>query len=153
MILLSDVEHGALIAQAAGVGFDPERDQCISRITGDGQFLGGTIYTGFNGAVIWCHVAGIEGWTSPELLWVSFDYPFMQLKVNQILATVSSKNEKMVDLIQRLGFKKIHTIKDGVVGGSLILYSMSKNQCRWLKLRSRYLKTNGHAGEFTHAHL
>ena len=144
MILLSDIEHGMLIATAAGTGYNPTTDQCISRVTRDGQFLGGTIYTGYNGAVIWGHFAGVEGWMSPELVWVSFDYPFMQLGVNQILCTVSSHNTKAINLVKRLGYKQLYKIKDGVPnGGELIIFSMSKANCKWLKLRSRYLKANG----------
>ena len=33
MILLSDIEHGMLIATAAGTGYNPTTDQCISRVT------------------------------------------------------------------------------------------------------------------------
>jgi hypothetical protein len=154
MILLSDIEHGMLIAAAAGTGYNPTTDQCISRITRDGQFLGGTIYTGYNGAVIWGHFAGVDGWLSPELVWVSFDYPFMQLKVNQILATVSSENAKALSLVRKLGFKQLYKIKDGAPNGAaLILFSMSKANCKWLKLRERYLKANGHAGGHLHAQV
>jgi hypothetical protein len=154
MILLSDIEHGTLIAAAAGTGYNPCTDQCISRVTRDGQFLGGTIYTGYNGAVIWGHFAGVDGWMSPELVWVSFDYPFMQLGVNQILATVSSVNERALTLVKRLGFKQLYKIKDGAPkGADLIIFSMSKANCKWLKLRSRYLKANGHDGGQIHAHV
>jgi len=154
MILLSDIQHGTLIATAAGTGYNPHTDQCISRVTRDGEFLGGTIYTGFNGAVIWGHFAGVDGWLSPELVWVSFDYPFMQLGVNQILATVGSSNTKALNLVKRLGFKQLYKIKEGAPKGSdLILFSMSKANCKWLRLRSRYLKANGHAVGAVHAQV
>lgn len=155
MILLSDIQHGMMIAAAAGTGYNPNTDQCISRVTRDGEFLGGTIYTGYNGAVIWGHFAGVPGWLSPELVWVSFDYPFMQLGVNQILCTVSSHNEKALSLVKRLGYKQLYKIKGGVPNdGDLILFSMSKANCKWLKLRSRYLKANGHApGDVVHVHV
>jgi len=155
MIVLSDIQHGELIAIAAGTNFNPMTDQCISRVTGDGQFLGGTIYTGYNGAVVWGHFAGLPGWMSPELVWVSFDYPFMQLKVNQILCTVSSTNKGALGLVKRLGYRQLYTIKGGVPnGGDLVLFSMSKPNCKWLKLRSRYLKANGHAaGDTVHVHV
>ena len=54
---------------------------------------------------------------SPELVWVCFDYPFMQLGVNQILCTVGSHNEKALNLVKRLGFKQLYKIKDGVPNG------------------------------------
>jgi hypothetical protein len=152
--MLSNIEHGLLIAASAGTGYNPNTDQCISRVTRDGQFLGGTIYTNYNGAVVWGHFAGIDGWMSPELVWVSFDYPFMQLQVNQILATVGSTNERALTLVRKLGFKQLYKIKDGAPNGAhLILFSMSKANCKWLKLRSRYLKANGHAGGMVHAHV
>ena len=153
MILLGDVEHGRMIAHRVGMGFDPVRDQCISRLTRDGQLWGGTVYTGFNGASIWGHFAGEPGWMSPELIWVSFDYPFMQLQVKQILCTVGSRNEKALSLCKRLGYRTLYKIKDGIPnGGTLNVLSISKESCKWLRLRDRYLKANGHAGEI-HAHL
>lgn len=154
MILLSDIQHGQLIAQAAGTGYNPRTDQCISRVNDAGEFLGGTIYTGYNGAVIWGHFAGVAGWLSPELIWVSFDYPFMQLQVNQILATVAASNEKATTLVRKLGFKRLYAIKNACPsGGDLVLFSMSKANCKWLKLRSRYLVANGHDRGTVHAQV
>ena len=153
MILLGDTTHGAMIASAAGIGFDRERDQCISRVTRDGQLLGGVVFTNYNGAAIWAHFSGVPGWATRELVWVCCDYPFMQLKVKHVLTTVSSRNTKVLAIVKRLGMKQLYSIKDAVPeGGSLVLFSLSKANCKWIKLRSRYIKANGHA-ETVHAHL
>jgi RimJ/RimL family protein N-acetyltransferase len=151
MILLGDVTHGYLIARAAHTGFDNEVDRVISRMSEDGRFLGGVIFTGFTGSMVMLHVAGIGNWASPELVWLMFDYPFMQLKVKKVVCTAGSDNKHSIDIIERVGFKLEHKIADGIPGGTLNLYSMLREDCRWLKLRSRYMRLNGH-GEGVHVH-
>lgn len=151
MIMLGDIQHGYLIGRAAHTSFDPDIDRCISRVSSDGRFLGGVIYTNYTGSMIMMHMAGTLGWGSPELCWVCFDYPFMQLGVKKIVGTVRSDNTLACDIDERLGFVLEHEIEDGIPGGTLRIYSMLREQCRWLKLRSRYLKTNGHAGDHAHA--
>lgn len=153
MIWQGDVRHAYLIARAARAGFDPKVDACISRVDGNGSFLGGVIYTNYNGAIVMMHVAGIGNWLSPELLWVSLDYPFMHLQVKKLLCTVASNNQKSLDLVKRVGgWKSEHKIVDGVPGGDLLMFSMLRKDCRWLKLRDRYVRANGHLGEHVHVH-
>lgn len=151
MIWHGDVQHGALIAAAANIGFDPERNICISRVSARGEFLGGIIYTNFTGSMVMMHMAGIKNWSSPELVWLAFDYPFLQLGVKKVMCTVGSDNTRSLGIIERLGFSLEHAIEDGVPDGYLLLFSMLRENCRWLKLRSRYLKPNGH-GEHVHVH-
>lgn len=153
MIWLGDVQHGALIARAAVTGFDPEVDRCISRVDGRGRFLGGFIFTGYTGSMVMTHMAGVGGhWCSPELMWVIFDYCFEQLGVKKVLCTVGSNNTKSLEQVQRAGFRHEYTIEDGIPDGSLIMFSMLRENCKWLNLRSRYLKVNGsHRREHVHA--
>jgi len=151
MIWTGDTTHGMVIARAAKTGFDPSVDACISRVSGDGEFLGGVIYTGFNGAMVMMHMAGVGNWMSPELVWCCFDYPFMQLCVKQIICTVASTNERSLDIVKRVGFKHEHTIKGGTPNGDLVLFKMLREDCKWLRLRSRYLRVNG-TGEHVHVH-
>lgn len=150
MIILNDIHHAFMIARAAHTGFDNEIDNCISRCNGNGSFLGGVIYTGFTGSMVMVHMAGIKHWASPELTWVVFDYAFNQLGVKKVLCSVGSDNARSIDSIERLGFTLEHEIIDGIPGGSLRLYSMLRADCRWLKLRSRYMRLNGSGGEHVH---
>jgi len=153
MIYSGDARHGMLIARAACTGFDPDIDKCISRCSDDGNFLGGFILTGFTGSMVWNHMAGVGGhWCSPQLMWIIFDYQFEQLGLKKVMCTVSSHHWKSLDLVQRAGFKHVYAIEDGVPDGKLHLFSMSKDDCKWLRLRKRYLRVNGHQrGEHVHA--
>lgn len=152
MIWTGDITHGALIARAAKTGFDPEVDVCISRVSkGSGHFLGGVIYTGYTGSMIMMHMAGVSNWMTPELVWCCFDYPFMQLAVKQVMCTVGSNNLISINITKRLGFKHEHTIVDGIPHGDLLLFKMLREDCKWLRLRSRYLRVNG-TGEHVHVH-
>ena len=152
MIVLDDIVHGMLIARAARTGFDPHVDRVISRVTRNEEFLGGVIYTGYTGTMVSVHIAGVGNWASPELLWVGFDYPFMQLQVRKIVCTVGAANERSRSIIERIGFRMEHAIMDGTPHGPLYLYSMLREDCRYLKLRSRYYKPNGHAKDYRDAH-
>lgn len=153
MILIGDILHAALIARAARTGFDAEIDRVISRMSEDGRFLGGVIYTGFTGTMVTIHAAGVGYWTSPEFMWLIFDYPFEQLKVKKIITMCGSTNTHAKDIIERVGYKAEHKIRDGVPEGDLLLYSMLRKDCRWLKLRSRYMRLNGHGGDHADVHV
>jgi len=152
MIQLGNVQHGVMIAQAAHTGFDPHVDRCISRSIGFDHLLGGFIMTNYTGSIIFDHMAGVGGhWCSPELMWVIFDYQFEQLGVQKVMCTVSSKNHRALNLVQRAGFELEHSIRDGVPNGKLHLFSMLRDKCKWLRLRDRYFRVNGgHRGEHVH---
>jgi RimJ/RimL family protein N-acetyltransferase len=143
MIWIGDIQHGGLIARAAGTGFDRDMDVCISRVIG-GEFLGGFILTNCNGAICFVHMAGKDArWCSPELMWFMFEYAFRQLKVRRMFCTVCSTNKRSLDMIRRAGWRSEHRIVDGTPTGDLLVFSMAADHCPWLKLRSRYFKTNG----------
>ena len=142
MIMIGNIQHGALIARAANIGFDADVDTCISRVIGD-EFLGGFILTNYNGAIAFVHMAGKPGWCSPELLWFMFEFAFRQLKVRRLLCTVSSTHKRSLDLIRRAGWRSEHRIFGGTPHGDLLVFSMAVDHCPWLKLRPRYFKTNG----------
>lgn len=153
MILLGDVVHGALIARSAHVGYDPEVDRVISRANPSGNLWGGVIYTGYTGSMVMMHMAGWNGWVTRELTWLCFDYPFNQLGVTKVVGTVRSDNKLTCALDERLGFTLEHEIEHGIPGGTMRIYSMLRDDCRWLKLRPRYLKPNGHAGDHADVHF
>lgn len=139
MIWLNDAQHGAMIAHKAGVGFDPEVDSVISRVTPEGKLLGGFVYTHFNRRTITMHMAGSgPGWCNLELLWVGFDYPFNQLKVERVLGTVPSTSERVLEMDKRGGWIELCRVPGVVVGGDMVVLSMTREQCKWLKFGRRF---------------
>lgn len=153
MICIGNHVHGTLIARAAQTCFDPNVDVCISRIDSAHNFLGGFILTNYTGSMMTDHMAGVGAWwCSPQLMWMIFDYQFEQLGLKKVLATVSSNNHQAMKLVHRAGFELEYSIRDGVPDGKLMLFSMSRDRCKWLRLRSRYARLNGsHRGEHVHA--
>lgn len=113
--------------------------QCIG-LERDGELVAGVLFEGFNGNSIRMHVAsdGTKKWMTREFLAVAFAYPFLQLKVKKILGLVDSMNENALSFDRALGFKTEHVIEDAGKTGSLVILSMSRDDCRWLRLGERY---------------
>ncbi len=131
---INDVAHGARIARAAGVLFNPNADQVISRLKGD-ELLGGVIYNSFNcGGSINIHMAGFAPfWANKDMLWMAFDYPFNQLCVKKVIALVPATNNRALEIDKKMGFKEEARIADVYNDGDLIVLGMYREHCRWLR--------------------
>lgn len=139
-IRFNDHNHANIIALAAGASFNLLRDNCISRVTPEGNLWGGVVYSGYTGqgGSIGMHAAGIfPRWMNRDLLWVAFDYPFNQLAVHKIFAQVPRSNLASARLVKHLGFKKEHVIKDVYPDGDMILFAMYRAECRFLAITPR----------------
>ncbi len=101
----------------------------------DGELIAGVLYDNYNGRSICMHVAAVPGsrWMTREYLRVCFDYPFNRAKVTKILGMVDSTNAPARRFDEHLGFTLESTIKDAGKDGDLLIYSMTRQQCRHLK--------------------
>lgn len=143
MIVFNDMEHGRLIADAIPRPFNPAADRVISNTDKAGKLLGGVIYEGFTGNNIFMHQAGFSKmWLKGDMLWVAFDFPFNQLKVGKVSGTIPSYDTNLLEFNERLGFKEECRIKDAYRDGDLIVMTMLREDCRWLKLKPRTIKRN-----------
>lgn len=68
-----------------------------------------------------------------EFLWFLFHYPFIQLGVKKLIGCVPTTNEKALKLNYHIGFTHEHTIKDAGNNCDLVILSMTKEQCRFLR--------------------
>ena len=119
--------------QSHGGGFYREGSQCIG-LERDGVLIAGVLYDYYNGASIYMHVAaGIQNWLDREYLRVCFDYPFRQLDCNVVIGLVPENNYKARRFDEHLGFKLTATIPEGHPEGALFIYTMRKEQCRWIR--------------------
>ena len=111
--------------------------------TGDGQYIGLADgfnlqavvgYDHWNGVSINMHVAA-EGsrWMTKEYLRYCFHYPFNEIGVKKIVGLVDESNEKARRFDEHLGFKLETRIKDACKGGDLLIYSMTRQECRFIK--------------------
>ena len=97
----------------------------------NGEFVAGVIYENWNRRTITCHIA-ISGRLTPRYLAVIFDYPFNVCDVKKIIVPVDSTNSKSVNLVEKMGFIEEARIKDGMADGDMILYTLAKNDCKYL---------------------
>ena len=103
----------------------------------DGEIVAGVIYDSWNKRSIVCHIAVTRTLTATFLAKV-FDYPFRQLQVNKIIATVASKNFKSIRLVTHMGFKEEDKIKDAHPSGDIVIFTMTKEDCK--SLGEKYVK-------------
>lgn len=137
MIEQGNLEHARIISEGIGHFFNPNCDRVISR-SRDKKLLGGVIFTSFTEMSIELHVASFApGWLNTNLLWMAFHYPFEQLGVKKVLARIRSCNASALDFNRKLGFKDEAYIADVFPDADLVIRSMTKDQCRWLKLKPR----------------
>lgn len=137
MIIFGNGEHAREIARSAGHSFDWSVDYVISRAAP--QLLGGVIYTNYTGRTVQMHQAGFApAWPTPQFMFAIYDFPFNFLKVEKIIATVPSTNQRAMRITTKMGFTWVATIPEVVPGGDMVVLSMSRDDCKYFKLGWRY---------------
>lgn len=135
MLEFNNPAHGFAIAEGAGVAFNPAVDQVIANVR-NGRLAGGVIYNGYTGASINLHTYGSDPkWASRDMLWITFHYPFEQLGCRKMFGQVPANNAHALDFDLKLGFKIEARIKDVFPDEDLIVVSMVREDCRWLKIK------------------
>lgn len=134
MICLDAHVIGPWVCQRAGGKYIPGRYSAIGWVKNN-SLVAGVLYENCNGANVIAHIAGEGNWCNRLFLWVIFDYPFNQLKVSRITAPVSSSNQKCLRFINHLGFTHEATLKDAEPDGDLLIYKMTRDECRWLRIK------------------
>ena len=130
MIVVShDIGHW--VAERTGGIYTPQNSHAIGRMDGS-QIIGGVSFSEYSGRSIAMHCAGEGHWLSRELLFKAFWYPFSQLKVNKVIGLVDSTNTQAIKLDEHLGFVLEAVIKDAAPVGDWLIYSMTREQCRFL---------------------
>jgi hypothetical protein len=100
----------------------------------DGKLVAGAMYESYKGPNGSITMAGrIDSkFLPPKFYWMIFDYPFNQLKVEKIVGFVSEKNRKAQVLDEHLGFVLETRIKNYLPDADALVYSMTKEQCRFI---------------------
>lgn len=135
MIRFNDYSDGYAIANETSP-FNPTKDVVIARVE-SGELLGGVIFQGYTGASIQIHVAGFHPqWINRDMLWITFHYPFVQLKCKRLVGLVPSSNQKAIAFNTKLGFKEEARVKEIYPSGDLIIMTMTKDDARrWLAIK------------------
>lgn len=125
---------GQWVAEKTGGSYFAGSGQAIGLLRND-VLVAGVLYDNYNGRCIQMHVAsdGSSRWMTREYLRVCFDYPFNQLKVNKIIGLVDSTNVEAIRFDENIGFHLEHVCTGAGKHGDLLIYSMTRSQCRWIK--------------------
>lgn len=138
-ILFNDPDCSKAVAAAAGIFFNPQGDQSICRLV-SGQLAAGVIYTNWTRESIWAHTAVFaDRGVNRDLLWLAFDYPFNQLRVQRIFGSVPETKEEALRVNMKMGFKEVARI-EGVFehGAAAIIMRLDRADAeRFLAIKPR----------------
>jgi RimJ/RimL family protein N-acetyltransferase len=106
--------------------------QCIICLE-DGKPIAGVVYDGYNEVSISAHI-WVDDQKVPSKAWYAaiFDYPFNRLGVTKLIGQVNSSNEEASKLDKHFGFIEEARVKGYSENGDMIIYTMTKDQCRIL---------------------
>jgi RimJ/RimL family protein N-acetyltransferase len=121
---------GPWIAKELDMVWTPDNSTTIGCIK-DNELIAGVWYEDFNGKSVTCHIV-IKGKINRHFLAIIFDYPFIQLGVNKIIAPVISSNDKSIEFVKKLGFEEQARLLDVFPTGDLLFFVMSKDKCKYL---------------------
>jgi RimJ/RimL family protein N-acetyltransferase len=142
MIAFNNSFYARQICEASGATYNQAVDPSIARVEGE-TLLGGCVYQDYSGSngSIWAHVASFAPrWLNPDMLYVMFHYPFVQLDCRKLFGTVPASNTAALKFDLKLGFEIEQTIKDVYPDGDMLLVSMYRNNCRWLGIKPRSIQ-------------
>lgn len=117
--------------QARGGGYWREGVTAIG-LERDGALVAGAMFDYYNGASIVACVA-VDGPITREWLYRICHYAFVQLGVNVVLGIVAGDNVKSQTFCERFGFRLSATIPDADPSGAMHLYTLRRDQCRYLR--------------------
>lgn len=125
---------GPWVAEKTGGTYSPGSASVIG-LEKDGELVAGVMFENYNGNSVQMHVAsdGSKRWMTKEFLRAAFWYPFEQLKVKKIIGLVDSTNLPAQRFDEHLGFRRECTIADAGKVEDMIVYSMTREQCKYLR--------------------
>lgn len=131
MIVFDADRIGPWVCDRTGGLFEPSTSSAIG-MEEDGAITAGVLFDMFNGRSICMHVA-LEKPVSRRFTRMCFDYAFNQLKVHKVMGLVDSTNDKALRFDRLLGFVEEARIEGAGKTGDLIILTMTRPQCRWIK--------------------
>lgn len=117
---------GGFYAPGSGYAMGVERGgELIAGVLFDHYYAGGSVQM---------HIAAEPGahWLTWERLNLAFRYPFEYLQVKKIIGVVREDNKAARRYNEHVGFTLETRITDACPGGDLLIYTMIREQCRFL---------------------
>ena len=116
--------------------FRPTEDARFIAEQDDDEFKAIGIYDNYNGRSIHSHIWIADGYRPSRVFWWAMhDYPFHQLAVTNIIATVASSNKTALRLVRHLGYKYVAMVPDYYETGDdqMIYVGLEENATHWHK--------------------
>jgi hypothetical protein len=142
MIRIDDPHSINLISRATRVQFVPMLHHCIALYNSTDRLVSGVLFTDWNrgSVLLHCAVFPPKGALGRDLIWLTFQYAFNQLKVKKMIALVPEWNYQSRNISLKLGFKIEYKMDDvfnnpePILNGMYIM-SMTREECRWLNMK------------------
>ena len=99
-----------------------------------GEMVAGVVYENWNGRSFVCHIV-VQGLLTPAYLAAIFHYPFVHCGADKIIAPVAESNEESIRFVKKLGFRLEAQLLDAHPDGSLLLFTMTPEQCRFIEAK------------------
>lgn len=131
MITQDQTIVGPYVSRKVGLVWTPESMYAIGLVNSENEMIAGVIYERWKGVSFVVHIA-VDGLMTPEYLKAIFHYPFIHSGAKKLIAPVASSNEKSIKFVEHLGFRKEAQLLDAHPGGSILLYTMKKEECKFL---------------------
>lgn len=123
---------GPWVCERTGGTWCKGRGTAIGKVK-NGKLIAGILYEDCNGTNVVAHIAGEGIWLDRSLMWLMFNYPFVQLGVNRITAPVNSNNAKSIAFLERIGFIMETKLHGATSNGDILLFRMFKSECKYLE--------------------
>lgn len=150
-IVFNDYRVAQWVAENAGCTFDVARDHSAGMVDdsvldmqGRPRVRGGMIWTSYTGSSMMIHVYGAdERWMTPDMIWLGFHYPFVQLGCAELYTVVQQADDRAIRFNLRMGFEVIMTRPRMFASGAGLILCMERERCRWLGMKPRTLRIGG----------
>ncbi len=120
------------------------RHDTVISMHDDGLIIGAVAYSDYNGASCAGNIAATDRrWLTPDMLWVTFHYPFIQLNCQRLFGKVPTKNTHALAFDLKLGFEIEHCVKGAYQDDDMFILAMDRANCRWLKIHPRRFQMEG----------
>lgn len=138
IVLDRPVEIGCWVCNRTNGVYTAEDSYAIG-VVSNGEVKAGVVFDHWNGKSVAMHVAVEDPRAiTRKFTWLCFDYAFNQIGADKLLGFVAQDNEDALNFDLKLGFEVEAVVRDACPGGDLLILTMTREQCRWLKLGERY---------------
>jgi RimJ/RimL family protein N-acetyltransferase len=134
VILINDKDWiSQWVMARTGDDFPMGCQAALGAVDENDSIVAGVIYDHYTGPCVTATIAVEHKHLPRQLIRAMFAYPFIQMMVEKVIVYINSANEASFNLAQRLGFVTEATVKNVYEDGDMLVLSLYKRDCIWLK--------------------